>query len=218
MSNSKNGGEKKVRSMSLQDIQDIYADEADMMARMEWLNRIFSGRYRSKIYSEASGRVLDVACGTGINRHYIPENIEYQGIDISREILEKAEKNSEELEIGRNLQQMDAQNLEFEENSFDTVISALSTCTFPEPVKALNEMARVCKPKGKVLLFEHGRSSVRPISRFQYWRSEAHYRKHGCRWTQEPLELLKESKLKAIKFNKHFLGIITLIKAKPEQA
>ena len=54
---------------------------------------------------------------------------------------------------------MDAEHLAFKDGSFDTVVSTLGTCTFPDPVEALREMRRVCRPGGTVLLLEHGRSN-----------------------------------------------------------
>jgi ubiquinone/menaquinone biosynthesis C-methylase UbiE len=56
------------------------------------------------------------------------------------------------------LREGDAEALQFADNTFDTVISALSTCSFYDPLAALKEMQRVCKPDGRILLIEHGRS------------------------------------------------------------
>src|SRR5262245_4348048 len=52
----------------------------------------------------------------------------------------------------------DAEALPFRDGCFDTVVSSLSTCTFPNPANALQEMARVSKPFSQILLLEHGRS------------------------------------------------------------
>lgn len=51
-------------------------------------------------------------------------------------------------------------------------------------------MNRVCEPNGRVLQVEHGRSDVKFVGRFQDWRADAHCEKHGCQWTQEPLDFL----------------------------
>jgi ubiquinone/menaquinone biosynthesis C-methylase UbiE len=50
---------------------------------------------------------------------------------------------------------MDVQSLRFADSVFDTVISTLVLCAVPDPIQGLNEMKRVCKPGGKVLLLEH---------------------------------------------------------------
>jgi len=203
------------RPDSLGDIRETYAENAETLARMHWFDRLFMGRYRRKAFGEAEGHVLDVACGIGTNLQYLPETVTYVGIDISPDMLELAEERFERLKRGVTVLNMDAQDLDFHDDSFDTVISSLSTCTFPDPVAALEEMNRACAPDGKVLLLEHGRSSVRPIARFQDWRADAHYEKHSCRWDQNPLGIVAESPLEVKAFSTHLAGTITIIQATP---
>jgi ubiquinone/menaquinone biosynthesis C-methylase UbiE len=52
----------------------------------------------------------------------------------------------------------DAEALPFREHSFDTVVSSLALCTYVDPLAALLEFSRVCRPSGRILLLEHGRS------------------------------------------------------------
>ena len=163
------------------------------------------------------GKVLDVACGTGTNFRYLPETVELVGIDISPDMLANAE--DQLIDLGRDgtLKEMDAQNLEFADDSFDAVISALSTCTFPDPVAALQEMDRVCKPEGTIRLIEHGRSDVGAIARFQEWRADAHYAKMGCRWTQEPRNLVEAADLSIEDTSTGLLGMITTFEIAPSK-
>jgi SAM-dependent methyltransferase len=200
---------------TLADVRETYREQAAMLGRVEWLNRLLTRRYRRPHFQQARGRVLDVACGTATNAQYVPDSTEYVGIDISVDMLEQAAANVDWLTRGENLREMDAQNLDFEDDSFDTVISSLSTCTFPDPVAALSEMGRVCKPDGRILLLEHGRSSVDSIARFQDWRADAHFEKHSCRWNQEPLDVVAESPLTVVESSSALLGIITAIEARP---
>jgi len=200
---------------SLADVRETYRDQAAMLGRMEWFNRLLTGRYRRPHFQQARGRVLDVACGTATNAQFVPEGTEYVGIDVSVDMLEQAAANVEWLSLGENLLEMDAQALEFDDDSFDTVISSLSTCTFPDPVAALSEMGRVCAPDGRILLLEHGRSHIGPIARFQDWRADAHFEKHSCRWNQEPLDVVAASPLTVVDSSSAFLGIITAIEARP---
>jgi len=204
------------RHQTIVDVKQTYREQASTMARMDWLNRAFSGRYRRTLFGDATGRVLDVACGVGTNAHYIPNDAEYVGIDISGSVLAEARERLEDEPRATTLHEMDAQNLEFPDDGFDTVISSLSTCTFPDPVEALSEMGRVCAPDGRILLLEHGRSSVGAIAGFQDWRAEAHFEKHSCRWNQEPLDVVAESPLTTIDSSSAMLGTITAIEARPE--
>ncbi|WP_436925715.1 class I SAM-dependent methyltransferase [Halosimplex amylolyticum] len=203
------------RPDSLADIRETYADQAETVARMRWLDRLLVGRYRRRLFERATGRVLDVACGTGTNAEYVPESAEYVGVDISPEMLREADEELRRLGRAGTLAEMDAQALAFPDDSFETVISSLSTCTFPDPVAALDEMNRVCEPDGQVLLLEHGRSSVELFGRFQDWRADAHYEKHSCRWNQEPLALVSQSALALRESSTRLFGVITAIRAEP---
>ena len=122
-------------------------------------------------------------------------------------------------DLGREgtLREMDAQDLAFPDDSFDAVISSLSTCTFPDPVAALREMERVCKPEGTIRLVEHGRSDVGPIARFQEWRADAHYEQMGCRWTQEPREIVDAAGLTVEEMSTGLFGMITTFELTPTQ-
>jgi len=203
------------RPMSTDEIRDTYADRASWFARFDWLDRLFTGRYRRPLFSQASGRVLDVACGTGVNFPYLPESVDLVGVDLSPEMLAGASQHLDGLELDGELREMDAQELAFEDDSFDTVISSLSTCTFPDPVAALREMERVCRPGGKILLLEHGRSDVGAIAKLQDWRADSHYESMGCRLTQEPMEHVAAAGLNVRDARTAVLGILTLIEAEP---
>ncbi|WP_134671871.1 class I SAM-dependent methyltransferase [Halorussus marinus] len=200
---------------SLADIRETYAENAATMARLGWLDRLITGRYRRSAFRTAEGRVLDVACGTATNYRALPDGTEYVGIDLSPEMLDAAADRHPELERGETLFEMDAQSLAFPDDSFETVVSSLSTCTFPDPLAALAEMSRVCAPDGQVLLLEHGRSDVGAIARFQDWRADAHFEKHNCRWNQEPLDLVSGSELAVREYATWAFGILTGIRAEP---
>jgi ubiquinone/menaquinone biosynthesis C-methylase UbiE len=205
----------RTRPDTLDDIRETYAEQADRFDRMQWLNKRLTGGFRGRLFGRADGRVLDVACGTGLNAHYVPPETTYVGVDLSPDMLSKARAGVGDRDRVEGFHEMDAQRLAFADDSFDTVISSLSTCTFPDPDRALKEMARVCRPDGRVLLLEHGRSSVGPVARFQDWRADAHYEKHSCRWNQEPLALLEGTDFSVVDASTAVLGIITAIEADP---
>lgn len=130
-------------------------------------------------------------------------------------MLATAAERHPDLERGESLREMDAHDLAFPDDSFDTVITSLTTCMFPDPTTALKEMARVCRPDGRVLLLEHGRSSLAPIAWFQDRRVDARYEQMGCRWNQDPKELVRDSPLIIESSTRALLGIITCIEARP---
>jgi len=108
---------------------------------------------------------------------------------------------------------MDAQHLAFRDDSFDTVVSTLATCTFPDPVQALREMRRVCQPSGHILLLEHGRSSSPSIAAWQD-RHAARWAAHlGCWWNREPRESLRKAGIEPQTTSRDFLGMVHVIRA-----
>lgn len=172
-------------------------------------------RLRRRVFSEASGKVLEVAVGTGKNLRYYPASCRITAVDVSREMLNVAQKRAAKLTMNVSFLLADAQALPFSDHSFDTVVSSLSTCTFPEPVIALREMARVCRTEGRVLLLEHGRSNREWLGRWQDRREDSFAKQLGCHWNREPLELVRQAGLNVVKAQRVFLGIFYNIAAEP---
>ena len=101
----------------------------------------------------------------------------------------------------------DAEALPFRDNTFDTVVSTLSTCTFPNPVTALQETGRVCGATGKVLLLEHGRSDREWLSRWQDRHADQFVKPLGCHWNREPLDIAHKAGLRIDTARRFFFGI-----------
>lgn len=131
---------------------------------------------RAWIGARAHGRILDVAIGTGRNLpHYPPEAI-ITGIDLSPAMLEVARQRAADLGIDLDLRTGRAEHLPFNDNTFDTVVCAISLCTIPEPAAAIAEMQRVLVPGGHLLLIDHIRSSWPPIVAAQWFPRESPFR------------------------------------------
>lgn len=124
----------------------------------DMMDRMIKSELRSKALSQASGKVLEVGVGTGGNLTYYPPGCEVTGIDLSPGMLNKAREKATSLNLAVRLIEMDAQNMQFPDNSFDTVVATCVFCSVPDPIKGLKEIRRVCKPHGKVILLEHVRS------------------------------------------------------------
>jgi ubiquinone/menaquinone biosynthesis C-methylase UbiE len=172
-------------------------------------------KLRQRILKRALGEVLEVAVGTGKNLRHYPEGCAITAVDVSREMLNVARVRAERLSMDIAFLLADAQALPFLSGSFDTVVSSLTTCTFPDPVAALGEMARVCRPEGHVLLLEHGRSDREWLGCWQDRRADRHAKQFGCHWNREPLELVQEAGLKVEKVRRVFFGVFYQIKARP---
>lgn len=107
--------------------------------------------------------MLEVGVGTGKNIPYYPTRVEVTGVDISPKMLQRAAWRAERLQRKVKLEHMDLEQLDFEDNTFDTVVATCVFCSVPHPVRGLGEVRRVCRPGGKVLLLEHVLSANRVL-------------------------------------------------------
>lgn len=198
------------------DLQSTYNSIADEYEQKLWFDQHILGaaRQRKQLMSQAHGKILDVACGTGLNFPLFPANSEITAIDLSPRMLQIAQQKANALNLKVKVKIMDAQRLEFPDRSFDTVTSTLSTCTFPDPIQALQEMKRVCRNDGLILLLEHGHSSLPWLANFQDRNVFKHYQQNaGCRWNQDPLDLIEAAGLKVLSSKRFGLGMFHAIMA-----
>lgn len=127
---------------------------------MGFFDRHLFGDSRHWVCSRATGEVLEVAVGTGLNLAHYPPEARLTGIVWSEPMLALARERAASL--GRNavLRQADAQHLPFDDASFDTVVCTFGLCAIPDHTRAISEMARVLRPGGRLLLADHVASSA----------------------------------------------------------
>lgn len=94
----------------------------------------------------------------GKNIPYYPEGLEITAIDLTPGLLERAKVRTQEFGKPVILSLGDVQRLEFSDQSFDTVAATFVFCSVPNPILGLQEIQRVLKPGGILLLLEHMRS------------------------------------------------------------
>ncbi|AGF97669.1 Phosphatidylethanolamine N-methyltransferase [Methanosarcina mazei Tuc01] len=131
------------------------------------LEFFFFRKWRKEALSGLSGKVLEIGVGSGRNLKYYQAGCSVTGIDASEGMLEKARQKTRGVK-NVNLFLMDAEHLEFPDNSFDYIIATFVLCTIPDPVIALKEMRRVLKPSGELIALEHMHSSNPVISLFEH--------------------------------------------------
>jgi len=118
-------------------------------------NRIFK-KWRQAYIPKLTGNILEIGVGTGKNLPYYNKNAKVIGIDISSKMLSRAKNKLEKLgNKNIKLLEMDAQCLDFEDESFDSVVTTFVWCTVPWPVKGLSEARRVLKNGGQAHFVEH---------------------------------------------------------------
>ncbi len=125
-----------------------------------WVNH---GRRKAieKIDQKEGSRFLEIGVGTGYSIPLYREHVHVTGIDISPEMLMVAKKRfpREKFPHVESFLEMDAQELDFPDNSFDAVIAMYVASVVPDPMRMMQEMSRVCVPGGTVLVLNHFASS-----------------------------------------------------------
>ncbi|MBN2759239.1 MAG: methyltransferase domain-containing protein [Rhodobacteraceae bacterium] len=117
-----------------------------------------AGRHHAtKVANQIGGHVLEVGVGTGLALPFYGANVTVTGIDFSEDMLDRARTKvaEENLTHVQDLRQMDARELDFPDNSFDTVVAMHLISVVPDPEGVMAEMARVCKPGGQILVVNH---------------------------------------------------------------
>lgn len=141
------------------------------------------------------GRILEVGVGTGISLPDYATRNRVFGIDISEPMLRKARTRVVELGLSHieGLAVMDAERLDFADESFDVVVAQYVVTAVPNPEAALDEFARVLRPGGEIVLtsrvgadkgvrraLEHG---FAPVARRLGWRTEFDWSRY-VRWAE----------------------------------
>lgn len=160
---------------------DAYAPRYD--ADTSYYERLMLGDGRSWACSQARGRVLEVAVGTGRNLRFYPPGVQLTGVDLSRGMLALARARADALGMPVDLVEGDAQALPFDDATFDTVICTLGLSSVPDHRCALREMHRVLRPGGHLVTLGHVAGSNRPIRAFQHLLERLSARR-GVRDTQ----------------------------------
>ena len=122
-------------------------------------------KWRRRLLKDAHGKTLEIGIGTGKRLSDYPKGVSITGIDSSENMLKYARKRANGYNHIDELLIMDAEDLRFPDNTFDTVVSSCVFCSINNPVKALKEIKRVCKSTGTVYLLEHVRSQKKVIGK-----------------------------------------------------
>jgi len=121
----------------------------------------FSSRHRRELLHRARGRILEIGVGTGSSFQDYPPDVPIVGVDISQEMLRRAEEKRRSYNSKIELRREDVQKLSFDDETFDTIFSSWVFCSVTDPAKGLSEVRRVLKRGGQLLMLEHVRSKNR---------------------------------------------------------
>jgi phosphatidylethanolamine/phosphatidyl-N-methylethanolamine N-methyltransferase len=121
--------------------------------------------------SRAGSRILDVGVGTGLELPYFGRGAQVVGVDLSEPMLRKAQERVRSLGLTQvaGLSVMDAARLAVADASFDAVVAPYVITTVPHPEETLDELVRVVRPGGEVVLVNHISAENGPRAAFERW-------------------------------------------------
>ncbi|HEX5761604.1 MAG TPA: class I SAM-dependent methyltransferase [Solirubrobacterales bacterium] len=152
---------------------------------------------RRELLSEARGRTIDLGSGTGANLELYPPDVELTMTEpdphMARQLRRKLAASGRKVEFA----EAGAEGLPFEDSTFDTAVFTLVLCTVPDPRAALEEVARILKPGGRMLFLEHVRAEDPKLARWQD-RLEKPWRfvGDGCHCNRDTVATIEASSLR----------------------
>ena len=162
------------------------------------MERNFMGNVRAELLAGATGRVLEIGAGTGVNLTHYPSTVERLVCaepeePMARRLRRKAAGSGLPVEVV----EAQAERLPFEDDSFDTAVATLVLCTVTDPAAALGELARVLRPGGQLIFIEHVRAPEPGLAKWQDRMHPLWVRfGHGCHCNRPTLDAIEASPLR----------------------
>lgn len=187
----------------------LYEKDAPRYDRtMGFFERLLFRDARRWVCSQASGDVVEIAIGTGLNLPHYPEGVRLTGIELSPAMLERARERAAELGREVDLRVGDATALDLPDDSVDTAVSTFTLCTIPDARAAVGEVRRVLRPGGRFVFAEHVRSPAAPIRFGQRLLNPLAVRFQADHLLREPLEYLSEHGFRLESVERYSAGIV----------
>ncbi len=182
-----------------------------MMLRLE---RRFFADTRSWICGRASGEVLEIAVGTGLNLPHYPDRVRLTGVDLDPEILDFARRRASvigrEIELG----QADAMALPFPDETFDSVVCTFALCGVPDEAHAISEALRVLRPGGSLLLADHVIATNALVRAGQHLLEAVTIRTSGEHFTRRPSDHLDAQGAQVVSSDRFTYGVVERVHAR----
>ena len=161
------------------------------------LERNFMGALRGEMLAGARGRVVEIGSGTGTNLAHYPRTIdELVCTEPEEPMAKRLRKKAEDSGLNVSVVHAPAEELPFEDDSFDTAVATLVLCTVTDPGRSLREIARVLRPGGRLIFIEHVRAEDPGLAKWQDRLHPLWIRfGHGCNCNRPTLENIAASPL-----------------------
>ena len=162
------------------------------------MERSFMGEVREDMLASATGRVLEIGSGTGVNLEHYPSSVEELVCTEPEEPMAKRlRRKAAASGLNVSVVHAQAEQLPFDDDSFDTAVATLVLCTVSDPARSLRELHRVLRPGGRLLFIEHVRSPDPGLARWQDRLHPLWVRfGHGCHCNRPTLDTIEASPLR----------------------
>ena len=181
----------------------------------QFMNPLEHGTFkgiRADLIQRASGEVIEIGSGTGINFPFYREVTSVTAIEPNPYMIQQAKSKQEKATVPIDMIQADAEELPFADHTFDTVVATLVFCTIPNVEKALEEMKRICKPNGKILLFEHVKMDNPFLANLQMMLTPLWKRIcDGCCLNRDTVSVLESKGFNIVELKKFYRGLFVMI-------
>ncbi|HET7578828.1 MAG TPA: class I SAM-dependent methyltransferase [Bacillales bacterium] len=184
-----------------------YAKKREKQAANHW----------RRMCSQARGETLEAAIGAGMNFPHYPKSIRLTAVDFSPTMLGEAKKAAKAYGIETDFILSAVEELDFPADSFDTIVSTGTLCTYEEPKLVLNLFNRWCKPDGQILLLEHGLSTLPPLAFLQKGLDSFAVKAIGCHQNRDIEKIVRSSDIQIKHIERAVLGYLYIIQAKPHR-
>jgi len=184
------------------------------------LNNSTLNNWRSQIIKDAYGKVMEVGVGVGANFPYYDKDkvTEITGVDFSTKMIESAQETALKYNVNADFINHDISTIRLEANSYDSIVSTLTLCSYPDPVDTLNKFNSWCKKGGTILLMEHGLSTNPLLSMAMKGINPLYNRISGCHCNRNIVKLVEKSNLKIERIDRFWSGIFVLVWARPTKS
>jgi ubiquinone/menaquinone biosynthesis C-methylase UbiE len=171
------------------------------------LNTPLISQHRRELLDHATGNILEIGFGTGLNLAHYPAHVrKLTTVDPNVGMHRLAQKRMKKTDIEVDQRVVSSERLPFEDASFDSVISTFTLCSIEDVVGALAEIYRVLRPGGRFLFLEHG---LCPEPNIQKWQRRLNWLEmrlgDGCRLDRNIEQLVNRQAFSSVEIEKFYM-------------
>ena len=180
---------------------------AGVGAELRWLPE------KEALFANMKGKILFLALGTGLDIPAFPSGQDITAIDISPEMIKRAQPRIEAYDGSIQSEVMDVHDMNFTDGEFDQIYTSCTFCSVPRPVEGLAALKRVLKPGGELFMFEHTGSRYFPLNMMMNFMSIV-TEKVGPSMKRKTVENVEMAGFVIDEVEHVFLDVVKIIKAR----